>query len=368
MTLRVGIVTKHLHESSGVGTYSRALIKALADRPELELTVFTPRSAPGLDLPGSSVEFSNVSGRYEEAQWAAFEVPRAARRRGLDLLHYLFPAGAVMPNVPYVTTAHDAITFAAPGYREGRAVESLSTLVIRRAAMVITVSHSAAQEVIKWYGPSPERVVPILLGGAEHRLTPRAEAEDKGRWWLFMGGIERRKNLPAVFEAWSQLGPDRAPLECVGTLAPSPRHFDSEMIRRAAPDGACLRGMVDEAELDRLFDGAIALVHATRAEGFGLPMLEAMARGVPVIASRLSATPEVAGGAALLVDPDSASIAAAMRRLMTEPGLSAKLRRKGLERAALLSWSQTAAATADVYASVAAGEHRERPVGGGNGW
>jgi glycosyltransferase involved in cell wall biosynthesis len=159
------------------------------------------------------------------------------------------------------------------------------------------------------------------------------------------GTLEPRKNLEALIRAWLALDPsvrgDRL-LALVG-----PRGWDDAPILAAARDaGARLLGRVSEDELRALYAGAAAFAYPSRYEGFGLPVLEAMAAGAPVVTSNVSSLPEVAGDAALLVDPqDTAAIGAALTRILTEPGLAEQLRARGRVQAARFTWERTARET-----------------------
>ena len=344
--MRVGIVTHHLDEASGVGTYARELVAALPGAG-VEPVVFSARPpAPGGPAKGLRIVSGRAGGRIAQVLWAMYGAPRAARRLGIELLHYVWPLGPGLGGPPFVTTIHDALNFALPEYRVSRPAEALLRRSARRARLVLTPSDAAAAEVGRHYGLPAEDIAVTPLGAPD--VEPR-DPGSRGEWWLFLGGIEKRKNLRAALAAWHGLREPRAPLEVVGTLEPSPRHDDLDELRSLAGRGVKLRGNVSHPELERLYRGAIALVSPSLGEGFGLPVLEAMAYGVPVIASDVSATPEVSGNAALLVEPEAEAIAVGMRRIDDTPELRASLRQRGLERAAELRWSHTAARTAAAY-------------------
>jgi glycosyltransferase involved in cell wall biosynthesis len=193
-----------------------------------------------------------------------------------------------------------------------------------------------------------------LLGAPQPQPVSGDEREP---FWLFVGGTEERKNLARVLEAFDADELASTRLKVVGHTAASAHHQDPAAL--VAPLRAETRARVDwlghvpDAELESLYGRALALVYPSLYEGYGLPVLEAMARGTPVITSTVASLPEAAGDAALLVDPrDAAATRAAMRRLAEEPGLAAEQSRLGLAHAAERTWEATARATLDVYEGV----------------
>jgi glycosyltransferase involved in cell wall biosynthesis len=182
------------------------------------------------------------------------------------------------------------------------------------------------------------------LGGPP--LDP--EPSSKEPYYLFVGGTEKRKNLGAVLEAFSSL--DGFELRVVGKNTASPVHD-----ARSEQTGVKWLGHVGEEELAELYRHATALVFPSSYEGFGLPLLEAMARRTPVIASNRSSIPEVAGDAALLVDPDDVeALRDAMRRVTAEASLREGMARRGAEVASGFSWDETARATLAAYEELSA--------------
>jgi alpha-1,3-rhamnosyl/mannosyltransferase len=174
-----------------------------------------------------------------------------------------------------------------------------------------------------------------------------------GRYILFLGTLEPRKNIGGLLEAYGALlEEDRAvpPLLLAGRTTPAAAGWLETMARPPLSGRVEHRGYVAPDARQGLLAGARLLVLPSFDEGFGLPVLEAMSLGIPVVASRRGAVPEVAGDAALLVDPEDArGIALAMARVLDEPGLARELGEKGVERAAAFSWTRTAALTREAY-------------------
>lgn len=229
----------------------------------------------------------------------------------------------------------------------------------RRADAILVPSRSTADDLISRSPFDPERVHVTPLAPSLHARSNDDPANGLRRiavtrpYLLFVGTLEPRKNLVRLVRAYRRIAPD-VPHSLVLT---GPRgwrgdELDAELAR-PGPGKIVRTGRVDDAELDALYRGADAFAYLSLHEGFGLPIVEAMARGVPVITSNVSALPEVAAGAALLVDPvDVEAIANALRRVLTDPALADDLRRRGRERAATLTWAATARATLDVYRQV----------------
>jgi alpha-1,3-rhamnosyl/mannosyltransferase len=356
--MRIGIVAKHLDEASGLGTYSRELVRGLADRDDVELVVYAPRMPDFVFPMGVTVRVSRGgAGRVVEGRWASVTVPRLARRDQVQLLHYLWPTGHFGSSPPYVVTVHDALNYELKAYRQSPGLELMLRRMVQGARLVLTVSETAGRSIQAAYDLPPERIWPVLLG--IHRRPPRRGGL-RGDWWLFMGGIERRKNLAVILDAWHMLPEPRDSLEVVGVLSPAERHYTRGELHGLGTPGVNRHGYVSDEGLDLLFRGAIALLHPSRGEGFGLPVIEAMSRGIPVIAANASATPEVTRGAAVLVEPEPAALAEAMQALAApeSAGLRFELSARGLARARELNWARTCRETVAAYRSALHGNPR----------
>jgi alpha-1,3-rhamnosyl/mannosyltransferase len=228
---------------------------------------------------------------------------------------------------------------------------------VATAARVIVPSNATKADLVRLYGidEGRVRVVPLAVDhrayappSAETVAAVRARLGLPERYLLFLG-LDRRKNLPALLEAYARLPSDeRPPLVLAGARPWEPDGSDptDEALARAAPGvrSAVVRlGYVEERVKPGLLGGALALVYPSRHEGFGLPVLEAMAAGTPVVASDVSSLPELVDGAALLVDPDDPdALAEAVGRVAVDDGLRANLRDAGIARAAAFTWDETA--------------------------
>jgi len=346
--VRIGLVARFLGEPIGLGTYAVNLLRALDRREdEHEYSIYTPAWA---DVPPLAERFrirrSHVPRRSRAAltAWDLTLPAIAAAREPLDVIHYLHTAfPPFSPGCPVVVNLLDAIPWVVPRYRLPLPYDWLDRRAARRADLLLTLSESARTDIEGVLGISRAKIRVIPLGGPP--LDPEPSPTEP--YFLFVGGTEKRKNLSTVLDAFASL--DGFELRVVGAHEASPVH-DARREQR----GVRWLGRVDEAELVELYRHATALVFPSRYEGFGLPVLEAMARHTPVITSTSSSLPEVARGAALMVDPDDVDgLRDAVRRLAAEPGLREELIDRGAEVVSGFSWDETARATVAAYEELA---------------
>lgn len=245
---------------------------------------------------------------------------------------------------PFVFTMHDLIHTESPT-RSAALKRIFYNKIIRpaalRAARILTVSEYSRSRILDWLGIEPSRVM-VTGNGVDPFFCPSEEPADATRpYVLYVGGGKPHKNLVRLVQAFSAASiPAEVSLHLSG-----PPHED--IVREASRLGISQRivftGMLTEAQLRTQYRNALALILPSLNEGFGLPVVEAMACGTPVVASNATALPEVVGSAGLLVDPyDVDSIAAGISRIVADAELRAALRARGLERAALFSWDRTA--------------------------
>ncbi len=344
---------------TGNETYARQLAAALLAREDADLdyTFFHTRPLPAPLKGAVRVVPHTPLLRLPVA------LPRALRRARIELAHFQYVLPPRLP-CPAVVTVHDISYEAVPEcfpLHERLWMSALVRDACRRAAHVLTVSEHSRRDLIERYGVPPGRVsVTHEAAGPEFR--PLADDERRPAaarlgvqrpFLLAVGNVEPRKNLARLVRCFAGLLADRRidhDLLLVGQTGRRGSALEADL-RRLAPDGRVRRlGYVPRADLVALYGLADAFVYPSLYEGFGLPVLEAMACGAPVLASNTSSLPEVAGDAALLVDPrDDEALREALARLATEPALRAGLARAGLRRAAKFSWEALAAATTDVY-------------------
>jgi glycosyltransferase involved in cell wall biosynthesis len=335
---------------SGVARYASALAQAL-DRvaggyPNLQLTLLT--SAGGADaVRPEHLEtiVPPVAGALDHGPLRLLAEQALVLRRRADLLHFFDLSGPLLaPWRPFVTTVHDASVargFLTPARRAYK--RRLQPWALRRARAAVAVSAFAREEAVTLFGADPERVRVLHSGpGLMETSTSRPGPTRPGSYLLFVGGLTTNKNLPFLVRAYERSGVD-AELLLVGQPASG---FD-ELARvvhssSAAPRIHIVQGASD-ADLDTLYRGATALVHASRYEGFGFTPLEAMARGCAVLASDIPPIREVSGEGALLLPPaDEEAWSEAMRRVVGDRDLRDDLVRRGRRTVSQYSWDSTA--------------------------
>jgi glycosyltransferase involved in cell wall biosynthesis len=321
--MRVGIDVSPLAQTrAGTARYLRALLRELDRRADVEVVRF--------GFGGSRRAATLV----RELLWYPAGLPRAARRAGVELLHCTTYRGQLGSRPPAVVTVHDLAVFRHPEAfpRWTRAYGRLVVPhMIRAARRVIAVSEFTRRELVEVLRV-PEERIRVIPNAVDAEFRPEGPAAE-GDYILAVGTLEPRKNLARLGEAARLAGLE---LRVVG----APGWGDVSV------NGSWLGELPDD-ELARLYRGALCFAYPSLYEGFGIPILEAMACGAPVVTSAGGATEEVAGGAAVLVDPrDPAEIA---RGIAEAAARREELRRLGLERARLADWASVAAQTVEVY-------------------
>jgi glycosyltransferase involved in cell wall biosynthesis len=335
-TVRIGIDCRKIADY-GIGTYIRGLTHALADLPgDEEYVLFAPPERRHLLPPGARFRWIEET----SPNYSLTEVLSLARHR-VDLFHaphYVVPLGST----PLVVTIHDLIHLTQPRRREIERLYAAGMIgrAVRKATAILTVSRAVADQIAERY-PECASKITVTPNGVDGRFSP-VDEPPAGDTFLFVGNDKPHKNLETLLRAFraARAADGRAQLLLVGGA-------------RVREEGITSRGFVDDAELLSLYRGSLALVQPSLEEGFGLPVLEAMACGLPVIASSAPALVEVAGGAALHFDPlDHAALTDAMLRVASDEALRTKMRRDGLERAKIFSWKRCAEETLRTYREV----------------
>lgn len=355
----------------GNETYATNLVEALADIDSSnQYTVYvTTREASDR----FSNRWPNVTVRSTRPHTPLIRIPLTLsaeiRRRPVDVLHVQYTAPPLVP-CPVVTTIHDLAFEHLPETFKRRSWMQMRLTVrhtAKTAAHIITVSDYSRQDIIDTYKISPERIT-VTPEAAPADFAPAKEAEIErvrrvygieDEYILAVGSIQPRKNLVRLMAAYSHLR-RRSPqaklprLVLVGKCAwlynETLRSIDELELQKSVT----LTGYVPEADLPGLYSGALCFVYPSYFEGFGLPPLEAMKCGAAVIVGNKTSLPEVVGDAAVMVDPfDVEAIGAAIERVITDSLLRASLQAKGLERAKLFDWRETARKTLAVYEKVA---------------
>ena len=363
-----------LRERSGVGEYTHQLARALLaafpvgsrDRP-LELTLFSSswkdRLTLAPELAGAAavdrrIPVSLLNLAWHRAGWPAVETLTARR---FDVTHSLHPLLLPARDAAQVVTIHDLNFLTHPERTQSeirRDYPSLARTHARRADAVIVVSHFTAREVERHFELPPDRISVCPPGAPA--WEPRTAPPPDGGYVLFFGTLEPRKNVGGLLDAYELLlarRRDLPPLLLAGKATGAARPW-LERIERAPLRGAVRHaGYVDPANRYTLYAGARVLVQPSFEEGFGLPVLEAMTVGLPIVATNRGSLPEILDGAGSLVEPDEpAEMAAAIERMIDDEAFAAASAAKSVQRAAHFNWPRTAQAVYDTYQQAI--EHR----------
>ncbi len=336
---------------AGVGVYTAQILHAMhVDRPDCRMTVFGP---PGAFVHAPYAGYrpmprTRLIGRH--IQWPA-------RIRQLKPDAYFGPAGALPlgdVGCPSVITIHDLAIYRNSGWFPGRQPLSTRYVVPRsvlRADVVIAVSENTARDLVDVFG-IPRSRIDVVPHGVATSFTPMsaedlAAARDRlklpERFILFVGTIEPRKNLETLLEAWAMMR-DRPDLVVVGAWG---WHYEPirERMQRMGPQLHHIEGL-DPADLPAVYNLARVLAHPAWYEGFGLPPLEAMACGTPVVVSDRASLPELVGGAGIVVAADQPEAwRKALDQVIGDTDLAADMKRRGILRSAQFSWARAATLT-----------------------
>lgn len=348
--------------AAGVRRYVSELVPALQSLgAPLELVAL---GGAGESLPAGVRHVAEPWHPPTNLGWAAVGLPRAARRAHVDLIHAPAYTAPLHSAVPVVLTIHDVSYERHPEwypYRRDWLRRAFYRRSARAAAHILTDSEFSRGEIAAAYDISPDRMTVAPLGVAADfdegsASAPSLPAGVVAPFLLHVGDLHERRNLSVVVQG---LEAARRRLE---TQAPSlvlagvDRGVGDRLANGGAGDAIVRLGAVSESTLRLLYQGAAALVYPSRYEGFGLPLVEAMASGTPVLASRAASIPEVVGESGMLLDPDDPKRwEDAIVHVITDPVLRARLRTDGLARAAMFTWEKTARITLDVYQRVAEG-------------
>jgi glycosyltransferase involved in cell wall biosynthesis len=366
---------------TGSGQYLHGLLRSLPGlASEHQFLLVAPPGRVELRIPGLQIEFQVLASPFwrSDPGKVLFEqvaFPWACRRWGADVAHVPYWGSPLRPPLPTVVTVHDLIPLLLPAYRGGLAVRLYTRLVAaaaRRAAVVLTDSLASQHDAQAHLDLPAGRVHAVYLAPAPH-FQPEPQDADEAirhgyglppRYVLYLAGHDVRKNVATLVEAFATVAQadDDVTLAVGGRLPGStrPPFYDPRPLVETLGlgDDVQFLGWVEEDHKPALYRGASCAVFPSRYEGFGFPVLEALACGTPLVTSNTSSVPELAGDAAFVVDPDDvAGLAGAILGCLVDEPLAAELRLRGPKQAARFRWADTARQTLAAYEQ-AAGANR----------
>jgi len=369
--LRIAIDARKLHDY-GIGTYVRNLVQGLARQDDDAAYAVLCRDADAGFVQALGSRFTPIverSGNYSVRE--QLSVPLALRRARADLFHAPHYVVSPLTPCPYIVTIHDCIHLRFPQYLPNRMAYTyarrMMSLAARRSRRVLTVSNASKQDILH-YLRVPADKVEVIYNALDARLATPPTQDDIDRvrqrfqltapFILYAGNIKPHKNVDRLIEAYAILrrrGVESARLLIIGDEISKYPNLRRLVHRFQLHQHVRFLGFVPDATLAVLYQLASVFVFPSLYEGFGLPPLEAMAAGAPVITSNVSSLPEVVGDAALLIDPmDAGAIADAMARVLGDEALRAELVRRGHERVKAFSWDRSVARVREVYRELGA--------------
>lgn len=364
-------------KSGGIGRYAVNLInhisKILLNESQNEIFIFFYQSF-NRNLINTYPDLKFVN-KYTNIKSNVLRkgifMPFSIRSFKMDLFHGLDHIGIPFifksKKCKYAVTIHDLITRIYPDkftIKHRFVQNALLPLILRKADKIIAVSNSTKNDIIKFY-PKYSHKIKVIYEGVEPQFFPRSNQEIEKtltkynidfKYFLFLGTVEPRKNIVRVVDAFiklKQAGNVEQKLVITGRKGWLYNEILEKINKSPFSQDMIFSGYIDDGDLPFLYSGADIFLYPSLYEGFGLPVLEAMACGTPIITSNLSSFPEVAGDAAILIDPmNIEEITYAIEKLWRDRDLREELQKKGLERAKLFSWEKAAKETLKLYEEI----------------
>lgn len=354
-------------DKAGTGVYAARLLEQFANRPEVQMDVLN--GWPHLRRGSLATAALRAAG---DILWTHARLPTLLWKRGVDLLHAPAFVAPIASPCPVVITVHDVTYLLYPSHFSRWWTTYLRLVMppaVKSAAAIICGSENSKRDIVKAYGIAPNKVRVVPYGVDHERFHPGATLERpwaqtlgiRDSYVLHIGTFSYRKNIPTLLHAVAHLrtkgnwGDRQVILAGSQNLSIKGGHEVFETIRELDLTGiVVLTGHMPDDHVPGLYANASMLVMPSLYEGFGFPVLEAMAVGTPVVCSDTSSLPEVAGDAAIFFPPqDYHALARAMEDLIQNPSIAEQLRRKGFEQARKFTWQRTAEQTIGIYREVA---------------
>ena len=343
-------------QPTGIGTYAQNVITSLGS---LEPTLLTAQKFDRFNcysIADNMTPAQRSKGHLRRLLWTQFQLPQIYRKLNAKLLYSPVPEAPLYSSCRYIVMCHDLIPLRFP-----RPTSSLTNyfryavpLILKQAEHIICNSQATAQDIVDFYGIAADKITPIYLAYDDTHFYPRQadKVHPEFPYFLYLGRQDPYKNIQGLITAFAEFADRDCQLWVAGT---KDARYTPKLEQQAAELKIANRikflDYLDYQELPWVISQAIALVFPTLWEGFGLPVLEAMACGTPVITSNLASLPEITGEAAILVDPkNTAEITAAMKSIAQDRAMRSQLSNLGLQQAKLFSWAKTGDQTKQVLA------------------
>ncbi|MEH2302133.1 MAG: glycosyltransferase family 1 protein [Nostoc sp.] len=340
-----------LSQPTGIGNYAQNLFPYL--KP-FQPTLLVARKYPDFDcypIPSNLTPDHGTKGHFNRLLWTQFQLPQIYKNLKSSLLFSPLPEAPLYSNCRFVVTSFDMIPLRFPKRFSPLTPyhRYYTPQVLKQAQHIICISQTTAQDITNFYGIPANKITPIPLAYDRTHFCPLNLP--KRNYFLYIGRQDPYKNIQRLITAFAAL-PNSKDYE-LWLVGPSDRRYTSTLIAQVAELGITNQvkflDYVPYSELPKIINEAIALVFPSLWEGFGLPVLEAMACGTPVITSNLSSLPEVAGDAAILINPyNTEEITEAMQAIATDLELRSRLSSQGITHSQQFSWEKTGKATVEV--------------------
>ncbi|HEY9769656.1 MAG TPA: glycosyltransferase family 1 protein [Coleofasciculaceae cyanobacterium] len=338
---------------TGIATYAQNVINCL---DSLNPTLLSAQSFEGFKryaIAGNMTPAQGSKGHLRRLLWTQLQLPKIYRELKADLIYSPIPEAPLYSTSRYIVMCHDIIPLRFPRHTSPLTnyFRYVVPQVLQQAEHITCNSQATAQDLVNYYGIIAERITPILLGYDAANFYPREQSANfKQPYFLYLGRQDPYKNLSGAIAAFAAMTNQDYHLAIAGSTDP---RFTPKLQQQAQELGVESRikwlNYLTYQELPVVISNAVALVFPTFWEGFGLPVLEAMACGTPVITSNLASLPEITGDAAILIDPyDSAAITSAMVAIAEDCQMRSQLSKLSLQQAQKFSWAKTGRETKQV--------------------
>ena len=338
---------------TGIAIYAQNIIKSLES---LDPLLLSAADIPGFrvhKIAGNMTPAQGSTGHLRRLIWTQFQLPKIYQQLNADLIYSPIPEAPLYGKSRFIVMCHDLIPlrFFRPTSPLSNYFRYVVPQVLQQAEHIICNSKATAIDLVNYYGINTDKITPILLGYDRSNFYPReANNSSKAPYFLYLGRSDPYKNLLGLISAFAAIPNQNYHLTIAGSID---SRFTPQLQQQAQELGVAHRikwlDYLSYQELPLIISNAVALVLPTFWEGFGLPVLEAMACGTPVITSNLASLPEITGDAAILIDPyNTAEITYSMLVVAEDQAMRSQLRKLSLQQAQKFSWTKTGTATKEV--------------------